>query len=52
MLFIPFEQFCKYYNLLPRTLSSRIKYEIRHFFGIWRLVKSMFSAQGKTPHRS
>jgi hypothetical protein len=39
-LFIPYEQFCKYYNLLPRTLSSRIRYEIRHFYGIYRILRN------------
>jgi hypothetical protein len=41
MLFIPYEQFCKYYDLDPRRFPSRMKYEVRHFYGLYRILRGI-----------
>jgi hypothetical protein len=50
-LFIPHEQFCKFYDLGPYAISSRIKYEIRHFYGMYRLIKSFFIRDSTPRHQ-
>jgi hypothetical protein len=49
--FIPYPQFCIFYVLAPNDRSSRIKYEIRHFYGMYRFIKSTFFGRDNTPHR-